>query len=111
MSLAPVAAGGIAAQSMDAARHERLKTAAHQFEASLLTEILKPLQRTGAAVGGEEEDSAEGPLQDLAAESLARALSDRGGFGIADRVLHQFEAAGPAHQPETTGGGWPAWRR
>ena len=64
----------------------KLERSAHEFEASLMAELLKPLQ-------DESEDSgmgSGGALAGFASESLAKAISERGGFGIADRILHQL---------------------
>ena len=77
------------------AKNPKLERSAHEFEASLMAELLKPLQE-GDGLTGEGSDSgagSEGALSGFASESLARALSERGGFGIADRILHQLESA------------------
>jgi Rod binding domain-containing protein len=75
-------------------KNPKLERSAHEFEASLMTELLKPLQE-GDGLTGEGSDSgagSEGALSGFASESLARAISERGGFGIADRILHQLES-------------------
>jgi flagellar protein FlgJ len=73
----------------------RLERSAHQFEASLMAELLKPLQE-GDGLTGEESDSggsgSGGALSGFASESLAGAISQRGGFGIAARILRQLES-------------------
>jgi Rod binding domain-containing protein len=72
----------------------KLERSAHEFEASLMAELLKPLQE-GDGLTGEESDSGSGSggaLAGFASESLARAISEHGGFGIADRILHQLES-------------------
>lgn len=73
----------------------KLERSAHEFEASLMSELLKPLQQSDGLTGEECEDAAGsgGALAGFASESLARAISERGGFGIADRILHQLETA------------------
>lgn len=76
------------------AKDPKLERSAHEFEASLMAELLKPLQE-GDGLSGEDSDSGSGSggaLAGFASESLARAISERGGFGIADRVLHQLES-------------------
>jgi hypothetical protein len=60
-----------------------------------MAELLKPLQ-TGDGLTGEDSDSGSGAgsggaLSGFASESLARAISERGGFGIADSILNQLE--------------------
>jgi Rod binding domain-containing protein len=80
-----------AAQTKD----PRLERCAHEFEASLMTELLKPLQE-GDGLTGEDSESggsgSGGALSGFASESLAAAISQRGGFGIADRILHQLQS-------------------
>jgi peptidoglycan hydrolase FlgJ len=84
-------ASGTASQT----KNPKLERSAHEFEASLMTELLKPLQE-GDGLTGEDSDGggagSEGALSGFASESLARAISERGGFGIAERILHQFES-------------------
>jgi peptidoglycan hydrolase FlgJ len=73
-----------------------LERSAHEFEASLMAELLKPLQESDGLTGESSSDAGEGSggaLAGFASESLARAISERGGFGIADRILHQLEPA------------------
>lgn len=77
----------------------RLVNAAHEFEAQLMKELLKPL------TAGDDEDEAgsAGALGDFAGEALGRTLSDQGGFGIADRIVAQVSQSGnrPASAPVT----------
>jgi Rod binding domain-containing protein len=113
----PVAAGlGDRSSSSVAARDAKLDpklvAAAHAFEASLMQELLKPL-RGGGAFGDESGDaddegggglgglgsSAEGSagaLGSFGTEALASALSEKGGLGIARRILDHFEAGAAA---------------
>lgn len=76
----------------------RLAHSAHEFEASLMAELLKPLQ-SGMS---DTADGSEGALAGFASESLAKAISERGGFGIADRILHQLAPA-VKHDPTQVG--------
>ncbi len=90
-------AGAAASQALD----PRLKPAAHEFEASLMKELLEPLQHDPLFDGGSDDEGADGSgnaLMSFGSEVLARAISDRGGFGIADRILAHFE------QPEKSDG-------
>lgn len=75
-------------------RNPKLERSAHEFEAGLMSELIKPLQQSDGLTGEESEDVAGsgGALASFASESLARAISERGGFGIADRILHQLES-------------------
>jgi Rod binding domain-containing protein len=66
-----------------------------------MAELLKPLQE-GDGLTGEESDSggsgSGGALSGFASESLAGAISQRGGFGIAARILHQLESTSAGAQ-------------
>lgn len=70
----------------------RLVKAAHEFEAQMLKEMLKPLT-SGSTLGEEDDDSSvgsNGALGEFASEALGQAISEGGGFGIANRVLHDL---------------------
>ena len=71
----------------------RLMRAAHEFEGQMLKELLKPLT-AGDGLTGEETDSSKGILGEYASEALGKALSEQGGFGIADRILHDLSRSG-----------------
>jgi peptidoglycan hydrolase FlgJ len=88
----------------------RLKPAAHEFEACLMKEFLKPLQhdplfsdaKEGDGDGGDTGDDGEGSggaLMSFGSEALARAISERGGFGIATKILDHF-GQGSASSPK-----------
>jgi Rod binding domain-containing protein len=73
------------------ANHElRLIHAAREFEGQMLKELLKPLTATNGLTGEASDDNSNGVLGEFASEALGKAFSDRGGFGIADRILQQF---------------------
>jgi Rod binding domain-containing protein len=74
----------------------RLVRAAHQFEALMMKELLAPMSRASLD-DSKGEDT--GVLGEFASESLAGGLSDRGGMGIADRILHDFSHPGGASAP------------
>jgi Rod binding domain-containing protein len=106
MQLAKLEPQGLVSQSTPGTsaptKNPRLERSAHEFEASLMAELLKPLQE-GDGLTGEDSGSgagSEGALSGFASESLARAISDRGGFGIADRLLHQLESGSGGAQKE-----------
>jgi flagellar protein FlgJ len=68
----------------------RLENAAHQFEASLLTELLKPMREQSEFSDKDEEDddsSADGSMREYGTEAMAECLSEHGGIGIAKMVL------------------------
>jgi Rod binding domain-containing protein len=68
----------------------RLVKAAHEFEAQMMKELLKPLN-SGTSITGEEEDSgSNGALGEYAQEALGRAMSDHGGLGIAHQIIQHL---------------------
>jgi len=76
----------------------RLVRAAHEFEAQMMQELMKPLTRA-SSLTGEDDDSgngsgSNGALGEFATESLGRALSEQGGFGIAKSVLKDLSHSG-----------------
>lgn len=98
MQLAKLDLQGVALQSTSTnpgqSKNPRLERSAHEFEASLMAELLKPLQEKDALTGedtGEGDARSGGALAGFASESLAQAISERGGFGIANRILHQLD--------------------
>ncbi|MGD0521350.1 MAG: hypothetical protein ABSA48_08860 [Terracidiphilus sp.] len=74
----------------------RLVRAAHEFEAQMMKEIMKPMT-SASGLTGEDDDSSSGSagaLGEFASEALARALSDHGGFGIASRIVQELSHSG-----------------
>jgi len=83
----------------------RLVKAAHEFEAAMMKELLNPLQPGHDALAGDDDDSGSASaLGSFASEALGKALSEGGGFGIANRIIHQLSgnhsgnASVPANQ-------------
>jgi Rod binding domain-containing protein len=75
----------------------KLQSAAHEFEASLMKEFLKPLQHDSLfaddASNGEDNTSGSAEaLMSYGAEAMAKAISEHGGFGIAKKILDHFKA-------------------
>jgi Rod binding domain-containing protein len=83
----------------------KLIKAAHEFEAQMMKELLKPMTGGDALTGDDESCDGSlgsgagsgGALAEFASESLGKALSDRGGFGIADRIVSQLSHSGTQH--------------
>ncbi len=72
----------------------RLRPAAHEFEACLMKEFLQPLQHDALFDDGTDENSGEGSgsaLMSFGSEALAKAISERGGFGIAEKIIGHLE--------------------
>jgi len=81
-----------------AAPQPRLVRAAHEFEAQMMEELMKPMTR-GSSLTGEDEDSDSGSGSggapgEYASEALGRALSERGGFGIATQIVKDLSHSG-----------------
>ncbi len=73
----------------DRQKQNRLVDAARQFEASLLQELLKPMQHAKDNWGAEEKsnDSSTDTLSSFGTEAVAKAISEGGGFGIAKQIV------------------------
>lgn len=90
------AAAALAGPAEPGAADPRLKSAAHEFEACLMKEFLEPLQHDSlfGQEGDEEGGTGSGSaLMSYGSEALARAISERGGFGIASRIIAHFGQA------------------
>jgi Rod binding domain-containing protein len=64
----------------------------------MMKELMKPMTR-GSSLTGEDEDSdsgtvSGGALGEYASEALGRALSERGGFGIATQIVKDLSHSG-----------------
>jgi Rod binding domain-containing protein len=96
--ITPAGVAHTASAGAQAAAQPRLVKAAHEFEAQLMQELMKPLTR-GGAPGDENGDKdsedggglgSAGALGEFASEAMARAVSEQGGFGIANRIIAQL---------------------
>lgn len=73
----------------------KLVSAAHEFEASLMKELLKPLQQDSLFAedkpgDSDDEEGSANALMSFGSQAMATAISERGGFGIATMVLNHF---------------------
>lgn len=97
-----------AAHSNATVPQPRLVRAAHEFEAQMMKELLKPMTASDGLTG-EESDTSSGSgsaLGEFAQEALGRALSEQGGFGIARQIVQQLSRSGNDSQPaKVTGNG------
>ncbi len=96
------AIGGEDANQSAAAPSPRLVRAAHEFEGQMMKELLKPMTDGDALTGTEDSDAdsgagSGGALSGFASEALGQALSNRGGFGIADRIVRELSHSGNRH--------------
>jgi Rod binding domain-containing protein len=93
ISAAATASGG---SGDGVAPQPRLVRAAHEFEAQMMKELLKPMTGTNS-MSGEDEDAdsgSNGALGEFASEALGRALSEQGGFGIASHIVQELSHSG-----------------
>ena len=92
-------ASGTGQSASQATPQPRLVHAAHEFEAQMMQALLKPMT-SGNGLDG-EDGSASGSgsaLAEFASEALGRALSERGGFGIADGIIRELSHSGSKPQ-------------
>ena len=71
-----------------------------------MKQLLQPMTNGDALTGAEDGDSdlgsgsgagSSGALGEFASEALGKALSERGGFGIADRIVKELSRSGNHH--------------
>ena len=79
----------------------RLVRAAHEFEAQMMKELLKSLSISSSLTGDDEDSSSGsgGALGEFASEALGKALSEQGGFGIANKIVRDLSHS--SNQTET----------
>ena len=78
---------------LHATAEPRLVRAAHEFEAQMMKELLRPMTMSGSLAGVGDAGGA-GTLAEFASESLARAMSAGGGFGMATRIVAELSRCG-----------------
>jgi Rod binding domain-containing protein len=71
----------------------RLVSAAHEFEAQMMKELMAPLQSGHDLLGGNDDEDSSSALTSFAGEALGKAISEHGGLGIAKSILHQLASA------------------
>ncbi len=98
--------GEEAARQIATVPQSRLVRAAHEFEGQMMQELLKPMTAGDALASEDNEDDAgsSGALGQFASEALGQALSRRGGFGIADRIVKDLSHSGNQHVNEKVTG-------
>jgi len=78
----------------------RLVKAAHEFEAQMMKELLKPLNSSTSITGDEDDSGSNGALGEYAQEALGRAMSDRGGLGIAHQIIQHLSGNQSGNQSD-----------
>jgi flagellar protein FlgJ len=91
----------LASQAPTSKPSPRLVNAAHEFEATLVAELLKPMQQDPLFSDNNDDTGdagSQGSLRSFGTEAIARSISDHGGLGIARVVLQRLAT------PDQTGG-------
>jgi peptidoglycan hydrolase FlgJ len=75
--------------AVEGQKQAKLVDAAQQFEATMLQELLKPMQHGQNTWEDEEQsdDSASDTISSFGTEAIAKAISKDGGFGIAKQIV------------------------
>jgi peptidoglycan hydrolase FlgJ len=70
-------------------RQAKLIDASQQFEATMLQELLKPMQHGQDSWGGDakSDDSSTDTMSSFGTEVVAKAISRGGGFGLAKLIV------------------------
>jgi Rod binding domain-containing protein len=66
--------------------------AAREFEAQLIGTVLASMEKTFAAIPGQDPIAGEDDYNYLGTEALASAIAAGGGFGIAKLISHHLGA-------------------
>jgi flagellar protein FlgJ len=80
---------------IDVRKQAKLVDAAQEFEGMMLQEMLKPMRGGQDSWEGDvkgDEDSASDTISSFGTEVLAKSISQKGGFGIAKKVISQVES-------------------
>jgi flagellar protein FlgJ len=82
--------------TIDAQKQAKLVDGAHQFEAMLLNEMLKPLKFGEAESSDLSADQPSGGANDtirgFATEAIGKAIANKGGMGLAKQIISQVTA-------------------
>lgn len=92
MDVKPVSVTGVAATPSPQASPEKTAAAARDFEALLVSELLRASHMSGSAAWLGGEDSTADSAFGLAEEQFARALAQGGGLGIARLVIKGLDS-------------------
>jgi Rod binding domain-containing protein len=92
--MAAISPALIHSQAPKDAAAPRLVRAAHEFEGQMMKELLKPMTDSDPLTGDDDGSGSGGALGEFATEALGRALSERGGFGVATKIVNQLTHSG-----------------
>ena len=91
ISLEPLRETTPSSPSRTGVSEPRLAKAAQEFEALLLSNLLSSGNQAEIGSPSDRPDPAGETVQSLGNQAMAKALSARGGIGIAKMLLHQFQ--------------------
>lgn len=72
--------------------------AAREFEAQLIGTVLESMEKTFAALPGQDVIAGQDDYNYLGTQALASAVAAGGGFGIAKMIVQHLEASQRAHE-------------
>ena len=100
LSIGSTSFGSVGGLSADSPQ-PRLVKAAHEFEAQMMNELLKPLSDSDGLTSDDDANTGSGgALGGFASEALGRALSEHGGLGIADSIVRSLSHSGNHSSPQ-----------
>jgi Rod binding domain-containing protein len=91
-----------AGPAMETAAHRKLRKAAQDFEAILISELWERFQPSFSSLSGDVPPAGSDTLSSLALQAISAGLAQRGGLGIARMLVRQLEPSlgrGPTGQP------------
>jgi flagellar protein FlgJ len=98
---------GQPASTVETQKQAKLVDAAQQFEATMLQELLKPMEHGQDSWGGDDEksdDTTFDTMSSFGSETMAKAISKGGGFGIARKVVSQITSERQQKSEKNTSG-------
>lgn len=72
--------------------------AAREFEAYLIGSLLQDLEKTFAAVPGQDNSAGSDDYNYLGTQALARGIANQGGFGITEMILQHLPSHESTHE-------------
>jgi Rod binding domain-containing protein len=89
VTLTPIS-GAVPAGDSGAVQPRNVKEAASQFEALLISQMLKSSHEDGESWLGMGDDQTDSTMTELAEEHLAQALTAHGGLGLSHVIVSQL---------------------
>jgi len=104
-SAVPTVATTLLDRGNSLATSPQLVKAAHEFEASMMKELLAPLQSNqGRILGDDDASDSTSAMTEFASEALGNAISVHGGLGIAESILHKLAPSNHSWKASVTAG-------